>query len=999
MKTIRKNRKEDLKLLIDLGENYHGEDVTFTFSAGRYGVEKYVCSYIRGEAVNLVVTGTAMMCLLDNHRLPLGTLSVEIDIRVPDPQMPDGDFRHVTRKAAVFAIGGEQCTVELTNGASDYFPEELVPEAVINLLPTVIKGDPGQDADIEGCNQAIAAMVALTEEVEMSESKRAEAEQQRMDSEAERTAAENERKAAEKERAEAETQRTEAETLREEAENTRIQNESERQTAEQERIDNFDKCVTATNTAISAAEKAVTAANNAMEKAATAEATIAKSEKAASDAAAAVETANTSLSAAEEAVTAANNAIQEAAAAEALREEAENTRTANETARQQNESERTKAETARQTAETLRVSNEKKRTESDTERTEAEKARAAAEVSRANAEKQRAEAEKQRIVNENERKEAEAARAAAEALRANNETARSNAETQRAEAERQRAAAEAARQTAESRRDEAETLRQQSETARAQAETQRAAAETERTEAENTRKQNESERQTAEQERIVNNEKCVTATNTALSAAQKATTAANNAMEVAATAEATIAKSEKAASDAAAAVETANTALTAAQKATTAANNATTDATNAAGEANAAAVRANEAADLVYNGPDENVSVACYTNVEGASTAGLVLNVYINENTVPQQYTTDENGLTAFKVTKGLRYDIVFPDIEGCSPIGRMSFTAALQTRGIEVTYQPLQKTQQEHVTISFRRYEENATWQGGTAYPDGVAHVTIDGVETTYHADSNGMADFFVDLGKEYTVQIEKPADLHLVNGVYNATYTADRSARVIAISFHAYLSDFLIVDANGSEWTYDGFVNSGKDPSEAILIHVATEELLAAGCDYYLSLHVLAYGKYHGTTTAIPTKSWAGQNVQFTSVPVNPSVSDPLYYDGYKSTYLIINEGLDRGIATDCHTFTTRETIQLGLDTLYGYTPTKGQYEPLIANYNYFNNMVLYARPDGNPVTNFWNKSKGTSTQQSATVAYRVIKYVATEVKRDSFYSPFPAYAKTSL
>lgn len=305
MKTIRKNRKEDLKLLIDLGENYHGEDVTFTFSAGRYGVEKYVCSYIGGEAVNLVVTGTAMLCLLDNHRLPLGTLSVEIDIRVPDTQMPDGDFRHVTRKAAAFSIGGEQCTVELTNGASDYFPEELVPEAVINLLPTVIKGDPGQDADIEGCNQAIAAMVALTEEVETAEIKRAEAEQQRMDSEAERTSAENERKAAENERAKAETQRQTAETLRTGAENTRTE-------AEKTRVTNNEKCVTATNTALTAAQKATTAANNAMQVAATAEATIAKSEKAASDAAAAVETANTALTAAEEATTAANNATTDA---------------------------------------------------------------------------------------------------------------------------------------------------------------------------------------------------------------------------------------------------------------------------------------------------------------------------------------------------------------------------------------------------------------------------------------------------------------------------------------------------------------------------------------------------------------------------------------------------------------------------------------------------------------------------------------------------------------
>ena len=895
MKTIRKNRKEDLKLLIDLGENYHGEDVTFTFSAGRYGVEKYVCSYINGEAVNCIVNGTVIMCLLDNHRLPLGTLSVEIDIRVPDTQMPDGDFRHVTRKAAAFSIGGEDCTVELTNGASDYFPEELVPEAVINLLPTVIKGDPGQDADIEGCNQAIAAMVALTEEVEMSESKRAEAEQQRMDSEAERTAAENERKAAETERAKAETQRETAETLRTEAENTRTKAEQERITKEAERIN---------------------------------------------------------------------------------------------------------AETARQTAETLRVSNETKRTESETERTEAERGRAAAEVSRANAEKQRAEAEKQRISNENERKEAETQRAAAEALRSNNEESRTDAETQREEAERQRAVAEAARQTGESSRDGAENTREQNETARTQAETQRAAAETERTEAEDTRIQKESERQTAEQERIVNNENCVTATNTALTAAQKATTAANNAMQVAATAEATIAKSEKAASDAAAAVETANTALSAAEEATTAANNATTDATNAAGEANAAAERANEAADLVYNGPDENVSVACYTNVEGASTAGIVLNVYINENTVPQQYTTDENGLAAFKVTKGLRYDIVFPDIEGCSPIGRMSFTAALQTRGIEVTYREYVAESTERVTIAFRKYKENITWNGGEVYPDGVAYVTIDDTETSYHADSGGMVVFEVPKGKEYTVRIQKPDDLHLITGVYSATYTADRAARFIPVSFHLYLSDILIVDSDGGEWTYDGFINSGKDPSEGVLLHIATEELLAARCDFLISVNMMAYRKFDTDNTEIRTMQWAARSVKFTSIPLDGgSSAKDYFYDGFTATNLIVQEGLSRGIETPCHTRTLRETFALGVSTLQGYTPAIGQYSILMANYTYINDIVTYLRPDGDVVSKFWGINKGTSTQQEVQAAYSVSKYFTPRFKTNDDYAPFCAYTKPAL
>ena len=833
MKIIHKNKKEDIKLLIDLGADYHGEDIVLTFSAGQYGLNKFVCSYVGGVQTNCVVNNSTVLCLLDNHGLSLGTLSVEIDIRVPDTQMPDGDFRHVTYKIASFVLGGEECNLELTNGASDYFPEELVPESVINLLPTVIKGEPGKDADIEGCNKAIAAMVALTTEVEMSESKRAEAEQQRMDSEAKRIAAENERKTAENERAEAETQRAEAETLRTAAEDTRIEAENLRITKEAERM---------------------------------------------------------------------------------------------------------KAETARQAAENLRVSNETKRTESEAARSESENTRAAAETLRANAEKLRADAEKQRIVNENERKEAETARVNAEALRANNETARSNAETQRVEAERKRVAAEAARQTAESSRDEAETTRQQNEAERTQAETQRAAGENERTEAEDNRIQNESERQEAEQERITNNEKCVTATNTALSAA---------------------------------------------------------------GNANAAAERANEAADLVYNGPEEVVSVALYSAVEGVSTSGLELYVYINDNSVPLIYTTNENGMATFRVTKGLRYDIVFPDITGCAPIGRLSYTAALQTRGIEVTYREYFVASKERVTIAFRKYPENTTWNGGEIYADGIAYVTINGVETVYHADSDGFVVFEVPIGKEYNVRVEKPDGLHLLSGVYSSTYTGEGGSRFIPVSFHLYLSSFLIVDADGGEWTMDGWETAGKEASEAKLLHVATEELLAAGCDFFMSLDMMAYRKYDTTGETINTMAWAVLNVEFTSIPLNGNdTTKDYYYDGLTATNLIVDEGTNRGIATPCHTATLRQTFTLGLETLKGFTPSYGQWAVMIANYSYINSIVTAMRPDGDVVTKFWGINKGVSAQYSATHAWYVGRYFRFGDKTISLhFAPFSAYAKSSL
>ena len=795
MKTIHKNKKEDIKLLIDLGADYHGEDIVLTFSAGQYGLNKFVCSYVGGVQTNCVVNNSTVLCLLDNHGLSLGMLSVEIDIRVPDSQMPDGDFRHVTHKIASFVLGGEECSLELTNGASDYFPEELVPESVINLLPTVIKGEPGKDADIEGCNAAIASARELEEAV---------------------TKAETEREKAEGERQSSETERNESEEAR-------LQSESERNKAEQSRK---------------------------------------------------------------------------------LAEE-----------------ERNEAEASRSTAETQRVEAERRR-QKDTE-----DAIASLESAERKATDATIAAQKATI-------DANAAATSANEATANAKTATLNAQNAT---------------------DAAVTA-----TANANA-----------------------------------------ATSNATAAAENATIASNRATELANKAEETIAKSEKAASDATSAIEDANQAVATANNANDAATEAVTNANTAAQSANEAADRANEAADLVYNGPEEVVSVALYSAVEGVSTSGLDLYVYINDNSVPLIYTTDANGMATFRVTKGLMYDIVFPDIAGCAPIGRLSYTAALATRGIEVTYREYEVASTERVTIAFRKYPENTTWNGGEVYADGVAYVTIDEKETMYHADSNGMIVFEVPIGKEYKVRIEKPDGLHLLTGVYSATYTAVGASRFIPVSFHIYLSSFLIVDSDGGEWTMDGWEAAGKEASEAKLLHVATEELLAVGCDFFMSLDMMAYRKYDTTGATINTMSWAAQNVEFTSIPLNGNSPDKdYYYDGLTATNLIVEEGLNRGIATDCHTTTLRQTFNLGLEVLKGFTPSCGQWAVMIANYTYINSIVSTMRPDGDIVTKFWGINKGTSTQGSATHAWFVSRYFSNYIKSyGAYYAPFCAYAKQSL
>ena len=577
------------------------------------------------------------------------------------------------------------------------------------------------------------------------------------------------------------------------------------------------------------------------------------------------------------------------------------------------------------------------------------------------------------------------------------EASRSAAETQRAEADKQRQKnTEDAISALENVKKEATdaTAAAQNATTNANA---AATSANEATEKANTATQN---AQNATEEATTATAGCNTATSNANAAAENAIIAVNRATELANKAEETIAKSEKAANDAASAVEDANKAVATANNANEAAGQAVTNANIAAENANKAADKANEAADLVYNGPDEVVAVALYSAVEGVSTAGLDLYVYINDNTVPLIYTTDANGMATFRVTKGLRYDIVFPDITGCAPIGRLSYTAALATRGIEVTYREYVVASTERVTIAFRKYPENTTWNGGEIYADGVAYVTIDDEETMYHADSGGMIVFEVPIGKEYKVRIEKPEGLHLLTGVYSATYTAEGGSRFIPVSFHLYLSSFLIVDADGGEWTMDGWEAAGKEASEAKLLHVATEELLAVGCDFFMSLDMMAYRKYDTTGATINTMSWAAQNVEFTSIPLNGNSPDKdYYYDGLTATNLIVEEGLNRGIATDCHTTTLRQTFNLGLEVLKGFTPSCGQWAVMIANYTYINSIVSTMRPDGDVVTKFWGINKGTSTQYSATYAWCVSRYFSYYNKSNGFYAPFCAYAKQSL
>ena len=624
---------------------------------------------------------------------------------------------------------------------------------------------------------------------------------------------------------------------------------------------------------------------------------------------------------------------QERVAKEQGRKASEASRIENESVRLANEQARTASEAERVAAENIRKQNESERVRNESSRSEAETAREKAETRRKSAETTRGENETERKANENERKEAETARAKAETSRQQAETARANAETKRADAETARANAEKARQQAETSRDEAEAIRQQNETSRTEAETHRAAAETKRTEAENIRKQKETERQEAEQERIANNEKCVTATNSALSAAEKATTAANNAMQVASTAEATIAKSEKAASDAAAAVETANSALSAAGDATTAANNATKGATDAAGEANKAAERANEAADLVYNGEPVTINVTVTSSVPAVSTAGITLKVIL-DGADEMSVVTDESGQASFQVPAITQYSIIYPRLGGCQDIPQTNGYAGIKTRSYYVDYKPLPEAL-EQLTIRLYKWTGN---HNSEKFAGQTVHLTIAGETTDYITDENGEVFLEIPFGTEYTYSVDEIEGLFLYGNIYSWTYTAGVASRIRVINYRDIEIGLFFVCKDGAEFTYEEFVDSGRDGSDAVLIKIVNYDLASSGNIFGIDIDDIANGSY-----LQKTYQWCVSNVEFKTIPLSAQSAN-----GLSNTINIVNEAAEKALAAPAATYCLEHILDYGYMSLQGFLPAVLQKYSVVANEKELNTMLAYVRPD---------------------------------------------------
>lgn len=434
-------------------------------------------------------------------------------------------------------------------------------------------------------------------------------------------------------------------------------------------------------------------------------------------------------------------------------------------------------------------------------------------------------------------------------------------------------------------RAKSEELRAKSEEARVQAELTRASTEAERTKAEQVRESSEGQRLAAEQGRVTAENARVTAENARTEAAAKA-----------------VADCEAASAGA----ERCNVTM----------EGSTITVTNRDGEQNTV--------DVVDT--DEKVTVTIKSSVDSVKVSGITVSVYFNRDTKsPLKIVTDTGGKASFTAKRGEYYELKFPEYGAAQPIAPVGFTAVLPEREVSVTYMSYDKDNSEEVAITVAKYPDGKY----AAWANKEVKCTYDGNTTSFFTGTDGKVSIYVPLGKTYTITVDNEDGYSAQNGQNKISHTAELSYRGVSFFFYQYATGLWCVTEDGTAYTIDDWLATGRDGGEVVAIKFAS---------YNLITHkgVFAFRTSDLTNVAGLTKTkWSSKSIFFPSIPSSGYQSDqPYYYNGQDATTLIRQDAATLEVSADAADAACGQTLDIGGKTLRGFLPGGGQINMFLDN-----------------------------------------------------------------
>lgn len=375
---------------------------------------------------------------------------------------------------------------------------------------------------------------------------------------------------------------------------------------------------------------------------------------------------------------------------------------------------------------------------------------------------------------------------------------------------------------------------------------------------------------------------------------------------------------------------------------------------------------------------EEVVTVVITSSVESISVAGLKVNVFLNNGKTPQTYTTNSEGKTTFKVSRGVYYQVAVPEYANAQPIAPQGYTAVLGSRNINVEYLPYDEDSMEKVIITATKYVENV----GTAWEGIPVIVTVDKKATTYQTDEKGQVTVFVPYKKEYTVVINDQDGYNVSFNKNSRTYTANVPHRLIDYRFYQFKAGIFVVDANKNEYYIEDWVAAGRNADDAVAIKVA---------DASLSIN---HGTFCIRTSDIKNvsklirTSWCTQILQFNSIALNGNnVKDANYYNGETSSYLIRQEAQERSLSVPAFDYAYGQILNLGGEDLHGFIMSAGQEYVHIANIGIIK-QVLETLYGETVATDYYNFVMKAQKQRWTSTQFNEVKAFYADTSIDGFY-----------
>lgn len=363
---------------------------------------------------------------------------------------------------------------------------------------------------------------------------------------------------------------------------------------------------------------------------------------------------------------------------------------------------------------------------------------------------------------------------------------------------------------------------------------------------------------------------------------------------------------------------------------------------------------------------EEVVTVVITSSVESISVAGLKVNVFLNNGKTPQTYTTDSEGKTTFKVSRGVYYQVAVPEYANAQPLSPIGFTSVGVSKTITFNYEPYDEETSEKAIVIVTKYADG----NGTPWEGKEVVVTIDNKATTYTTDGKGQATIYVPYFKEYTVRVDDEDGYYVRFNKNSRTYTSRVAQRLIQVNMYQFKTGIYVLDSDATEYYIEDWMATGKSAEEAVAIKVADQNLRLNRGTFIIRCNDLK------DMTKLQKYQWCTQNLQFTSIALNGNTSsDPNYWNGEQSSFLVRQEAEERSLSVPAISFAYGQSLEIGGETLNGFLMSVGQEYVHISNAGTIREVLrtLFGDSVADAYYKFVNgQARYTSTQNNASSAW---------------------------